>query len=33
MRYHHDFFATVTAALRAALAEEQQRYGASLEAR
>ena len=33
MRYDHDFFATVAAALRAALAEEQERHGASLEAR
>ena len=33
MRYDHDFFATVAAALRAALAEEHEQHGASLEAR
>ena len=33
MRYDHDFFATVAAALRAALSEEHERHGASLEAR
>ena len=33
MRYDHDFFATVAAALRSALAEEQKQHGASPEAR
>jgi type I restriction enzyme R subunit len=33
MRYDHDFFATVAAALRAALAEEHERHGPSAEAR